>query len=272
MKKQAKQILKRVGLLNVALHTYHNLRAARPAVVLRELPLRLRGAPDGHPLPPPELIFDVIGSRWSAIYLDSGARIVRDMQELLEEVGHPLQLFESILDFGCGSGRLIRQVHHHPDAALFGTDYNPRLIQWCRENLPFAFFSTNVLRPPLPFDDALFDFVYARSVFTHLTEELQCDWLTELHRLIRPGGILYFTTHGARLIDGLTGRDREAFYANELVATFEEAEGENLCSVYQSPMHVAEHLTDGFELLLSVEGRPREHLYQDVHLLRRVGD
>ena len=272
MKMQAKQLLQRVGLLDVALRSYHNLKVATPAIVWQEIPLRLRGAPDGHPLPPPDLIFEVIGSRWSAVYLESGARIVADMQEFLEGVGRPLQGFESILDFGCGSGRLIRHVHQYTDAALFGTDYNPRLIEWCRSNLPFGFFSTNLPRPPLGFDAQSFDYIYARSVFTHLTEERQNEWLMEFHRLLKPGGILYFTTHGTRLIAGLSERQREAFFANELVATFTEVEGENLCAVYQTPDHVAQHLTDGYELLISVEGRNREHLYQDVHLLRKTGD
>ena len=41
-------------------------------------------------------------------------------------------------------------------------------------------FERNALAPPLAFDDESFDLVYALSVFTHLTAELQLAWRDEL--------------------------------------------------------------------------------------------
>jgi Methyltransferase domain. len=82
-------------------------------------------------------------------------------------------------------------------AKVYGTDYNRKLIDWCRQCLPFAEFETNELSPPLAYRDAQFDFIYAFSVFTHLTESLQQGWLAELSRVLKPGGHLFLTTQGA---------------------------------------------------------------------------
>ena len=53
--------------------------------------------------------------------------------------------------------------------------------------------------PPSQFADASFDIACAVSVFTHFDESTQNAWLAELHRLIRPGGLLVASTHAADL-------------------------------------------------------------------------
>ncbi len=39
-------------------------------------------------------------------------------------------------------------------------------------------------------------FVYSVSVFTHLDERGQFDWLAEVRRVLRPGGVALLTVHG----------------------------------------------------------------------------
>ena len=269
MKQQAKKWLQGAGLLAPSRRLYRNLRTADVQTLRREIRFRRHGLPDGLPLPPPSLIFDVIGSRWTAVYYDSGALITSDLQTQLEQVGRPLQGFSAILDFGCGCGRMIRHVHGRTHARLYGSDYNPRLVAWCQAHLPFGAFRANRLHPPLSFEAGAFDLVYARSVFTHLTSDLQRAWVQEFRRVLQPGGVLCFTTHGALLAANLDVSQRAAFDRGAFVATFPEAEGKNRCSVYESPAFVAEHLTDGFKVLGVVEGRDQEHLRQDLHLLEK---
>src|SRR5690606_34568757 len=131
-----------------------------------------KGAPDGLPLPHGRLVFDVIASHWKAVYFDSGREIVDDMAAILKASSLDPAGFGTVLDFGCGCGRLIRHVGAHTNAALYGTDYNPDLIAWCRQHLPLAVFDTNDAHPPLRYEDSSFDFVYARSIFTHFPENL----------------------------------------------------------------------------------------------------
>jgi SAM-dependent methyltransferase len=192
------------------------------------------------------------------------------MDAVLRKNDRPLSSFGRILDFGCGCGRLIRHLPAHTGAELSGSDYNPALIEWCRDNLPFATFETNGLAPPLAFPDASFDFIYARSVFTHLPEDLQHLWIRELHRVLAPGGTLYLTMHGRPLARGLDETQRARFEAGELVVTFATLAGDNLCSTYATRAFVERELLDGFTLAGFIEGRDAEHLRQDVYLLQKV--
>ena len=48
----------------------------------------------------------------------------------------------------------------------------------------------------LPFEDESFDLVYSVSVFSHLDEALGDQWLRELRRVLRAGGVALLTVHG----------------------------------------------------------------------------
>lgn len=112
-----------------------------------------------------------------------------------------------ILDFGCGSGRLLR--HLLPEAErceIHGCDIHEPSIEWIQRNLvPPMHVFVNGETPPLPFPDEHFDLISAISVFTHLTAHW-ADWLLELHRLLAPDG---------RLVATFLGEGMSASIANE---------------------------------------------------------
>jgi SAM-dependent methyltransferase len=131
-------------------------------------------------------------------FLEAGRLCAEEIRRSLKLTGKELYAFRDVLDFGCGCGRVLRYFHDHPPSCrLYGADIDHSAIAWCRANLPFASFSVNDRLPPLPFPNAAFDLVYAFSVFTHLDENYQSLWLEELKRVMRPGGILLASTHGA---------------------------------------------------------------------------
>lgn len=112
----------------------------------------------------------------------------------------------SLLDFGCGAGRTIR--HFHDDASgarVVGCDIDRESIDWIGENLcpPLEVIHSGT-EPPLPFADGTFDFIWAISVFTHLTET-SAAWLLELHRLLKTGGLLMASYMGEENSEDLTG-------------------------------------------------------------------
>jgi SAM-dependent methyltransferase len=233
-------------------------------------------APDGLPLPTPELHFLVSGDREldSAAFWSVGGNCADLIAQSLGKHDIHLDECRAILDFGCGCGRTIRHFRALKKAQVYGTDYNPQLIDWCRRNLPFARFGVNRLHPPLAYGDGAFDVVYAFSVFTHLPEALQRSWLAELSRVLAPGGHLLMTTQGAAYADAfLPPHERDAFNAGRLVVLKPERAGTNECLVYHPATYVTGSLAEGLELRDVIPGKAidldRRLIAQDVYLLKK---
>jgi hypothetical protein len=47
----------------------------------------------------------------------------------------------SVLDWGCGCGRLTRHLGRYTEAAINGVDIDPYNVEWCSENLPGTTFT-----------------------------------------------------------------------------------------------------------------------------------
>jgi len=268
MKRLLKDLFYRIGLGPFAERLYFNLKTATPAVLWRELVIRVT-RPTELPVPPGRLIYDVIACRWADVYLRSGRLLADNLRETLSGLDALPDGDDRILDFGCGCGRLTRHLMTDYGAKVYGSDYNPNLLRWCRDHLVRGTFSLNDLAPPLPFEPEMFDLVIARSVFTHLTEDVQIEWVGEMARVIKPGGLFYFSMHGPQLAGGLDPNQRRLFDEGELVVTYTESEGANLCSSYAGPEFVRRRFLDHFSLIRYEPGRPVQHLRQDVYVLCR---
>jgi SAM-dependent methyltransferase len=181
----------------------------------------------------------------------------------------PLAGHESVLDFGCGCGRVTRYWATF-DGSVAGSDVNRKAIDWCRENLGFASFVHNGLAPGLDSDDSAFDLVYALSVFTHLTAELQLAWRDELRRVLRPGGHLLLSTHGRSYLPRLDTGEREQFERGELVVRWADIPGTNLCSAYHPERHLRETFAQGFTFLALEPEGARGNPTQDLVLLQKA--
>ena len=116
-----------------------------------------------------------------------------------------MQQGSAIFDFGCGCGRLTRYLGVTDYIRTFASDINPGLVEWCRANLSTVDTRLNGEKPPLPFDGAAFDCCYSLSIFTHLPEDLVKLWLDEIARVVRPGGLFAFTTHGELTLEIIGG-------------------------------------------------------------------
>jgi SAM-dependent methyltransferase len=120
--------------------------------------------------------------------------------------GFNLRTCGSILDFGCGSARIIRLYRYMSGVHLVGTDANAECISWCREHVAGCEFHTNDLEPPLEFASGNnFDLIISLSVFTHIPLEQQTRWLQEMKRVLKPNGFLLCTVVGTPHIDAQLG-------------------------------------------------------------------
>jgi SAM-dependent methyltransferase len=225
-------------------------------------------APDGLPLPPPDLRVLVAGNVDIAVFLERGQLAEESIREALVRAGAPLGPHQAILDFGCGCGRVLRRWRGL-NARVCGTDYSGAAVRWCRRNLPFVEVSVNALQPPLNYGDASFDVIYALSVFTHLPVETQIAWRDELRRVLRPGGHLLLTLHGDAYIAQLKPEERSVYKAGGCVVRWPKAAGANLCSAFHSPQFVRDRIAEGWELVEHVPSDESGHFGQDLVVLRK---
>jgi SAM-dependent methyltransferase len=111
--------------------------------------------------------------------------------------GLELSAGQRVLDFGCSSARHLRVLQAwRPAVSWLGCDPNARAIAWDREHLPGIEFFVSPLEPPLELEAGSLDGAFAISVWSHFAEAAAIRWLEEMHRVIRPGGLLVFTTQG----------------------------------------------------------------------------
>ena len=254
MKRRILRLLDSLGLVGPAFRAYERLVALRPA---RRLVV------EGPPLPPRRLMVRVAGTGDADWFLRSGRA---GFDAIAAHA--PLAELQAVLDFGCGCGRVTRWWRDF-NGRVAGSDVSGPAIEWCRANLPFARFEKNALEPPLVFEDESFDLVYALSVFTHLTAELQLAWRDELRRLLRPGGRLLLTTHGRSYVPRLSDAERARFESGELVVRWADVAGTNLCSAYHPEPYLRDTFADGFAFLeLEAEGA-RGNPTQDLVVLRK---
>lgn len=94
------------------------------------------------------------------------------------------------LDFGCGNGGLVRYCAQNRDMHVFGHEQG-----WIKEKaasygIPFLDSAQ------LDALEGTFDVVTAIEVIEHVTDPL--DVLGRIRRLLRPGGLFFFTTGNAK--------------------------------------------------------------------------
>jgi SAM-dependent methyltransferase len=268
------------GLRRRLLDLGDQFHLARPAVRAYELLLatksgvgaRGRREVGGLPLPPARLRAQA-GPRHAdaGYFLSSGSHHADLIRDLVREGGTELEDLDALLDWGCGCGRILRRWSHLSGTRVHGCDINPKMVEWCNGNLPFAEVSLNDLSPPLPYPDSSFGLVYALSVMTHLPEDMQHAWVAECLRVLKPEGYLLFSTLGEYYLslERLTESERQSFRNGNVVVLYERSAGTSLCSAYHPPEYV--HRTLGADFELVTFRRATDDGRHDMHLFRKPG-
>lgn len=161
-------------------------------------------------------------SRWGADKRYDFNQLQR-FEAVLNRSQLSLKQFRSILEFGCGYGRLTRHLFSFvPRARISGCDISAQDILWCRKKYPEGQFVTHSPRPPFSFADEEFDLIYSYSVFTHLSEENHLNWLKELSRVLKPGGVMLHTVHSPLCLERIQRFSPERLANYGLGGTLEE--------------------------------------------------
>lgn len=118
----------------------------------------------------------------------------------------------SILEVGCGCGRLVRALAGHVATGSYdGFDVSAEMIAWCQRSLqahlpnvrftwvdayspdqnPAGLIKSKALAFPYP--DGQFDTAIVSSVFTHMMPDEIEHYIAELARVLKPEGCCFVT-------------------------------------------------------------------------------
>lgn len=192
-------------------------------------------SPAGSPGYLPALRFRVLTPLFDS-FVRVGTREETFKAALIEQAG--FRAGQRVLDLGAGTGTLaIMAKRREPNSEVVGLDADPDILRLARRKAAEARVEVHFdegLATDLPYGDASFDRILSTLFFHHLTSADKRAALTEIVRVLRPGGELHIGDYTraagplqnllslqVRLFDGLE-RTRENF-AGELPQLLREA-------------------------------------------------
>ncbi len=123
----------------------------------------------------------------------------------------------NIYSVGISTGGVaeIRMAAADPKRRIIGTTIDEEGIVFARQNIAKSGYGQQIeakiedITRPLPYQDGYFDYVYARLVLHYLPERGLVDALSELYRVLKPGGKLFVVVRSTKCPDAL--RDGNSF-------------------------------------------------------------
>lgn len=144
-----------------------------------------------------------------------------------------------VLDVGFGGGLLLELAHRHGVRTLAGVDPSEAAVAWLR--MRRESFAGSELRlevggvEALPVADASFD-VVATSNTVYFWPDLARAF-SELHRVLRPGGVLTVGFSSAAKLRSFGGITRHGFHFHENGELVDAASAAGFASVRLSELH-----------------------------------
>jgi SAM-dependent methyltransferase len=226
-------------------------------------------------------------------FLSAGDEFVVHFQRL-----GGLQASSSVLDIGCGVGRMAIPLTEVLDssARYVGFDVHREMIRWCQRQLTprhpnFTFHIADVANAAynptgtqrasdyrFPCETGTIDFAFATSVFTHLPADASRRYIAETARVLRRGGrclltFFLFDEQTRALVDA--GRADRTFAFDQGEHRSEDRRYPELAVAYEETWVRDELDANGLRLEQPIHwgswsGRDEHLSYQDIVVAERI--
>lgn len=148
-------------------------------------------------------------------YFRSGESMLRDLQRIAAEQGQPLRSDTSFLEFACGYGRFTRFLVTVIDPAqVTVSDIDRAAVEELMRTYGVKGF-VSAADPEAVTWNSQHDLIFVASLFSHLALDVWARWAERLMKMLKPGGLLIFSTHGQHALDKVPERDRQTLTTPE---------------------------------------------------------
>jgi SAM-dependent methyltransferase len=151
------------------------------------------------PTMPPDDIQDKWNSRHGKVLLEASLAFIKTLVTGYSELREKDLKSSTVLDYGCGWGRLIRLLYKYVSYEnLYGVDPWDTSIDLCKQyGIKANLAVCDYVPQELPFEQK-FDLIFAHSVFTHLSEKTAKTVLETLRKYVDDKGVLVITIRPKR--------------------------------------------------------------------------
>lgn len=222
-------------------------------------------------LPKDDIMYETFNLNYRK-YFEGGRKTAKEILSHFQKASKK-DYPDSILDWGCGPGRVIRHMPELLPSAtkVVGSDFNGETIEWCQQQIPNIEFVQNALMPPIQLKDESIEWVYCISVFTHLSRDAHHAWIQEIYRILQRGGYFLMTTQGDAFINKLTASEVKMYSDDQIVIRDGVEEGRRTFSAFHPPAYI-KALTRDFKVQKHIPGTgSKNQPQQDIWVLSKGG-
>ena len=221
--------------------------------------------------PPEPLLYEIGGQLDFERYRTSGLIASEFLVEHFRTIDPVAP--KAVLDWGCGVSCVCR---HMPDllpagTRVIGCDINGPMIEWGKAYIDGIEYLHSGLMPPLPIEDGVIRWIYALSVFTHLSMAAFDAWLKEMGRVLSSGGVFLFTTNSPSTGVDLLDEEAEEIQRVGFLVRGNISEGRKMYLAYHHPPALRLRIEElgGWDIVcFTASGMPFTN--QDVWILKKL--
>jgi trans-aconitate methyltransferase len=221
-------------------------------------------------LPPDTLLYET-GKLDYATYFQSGQEAAAEIESLCKLFS--ISPIQSILDWGCGVGRVTRHLPtYFPNANIVGADSNPDCIQWLQNNIPaIQWLQSNAADRGETLTES-YNLIIALSVLTHLPANEQTNWLKKLHNLLHPEGLVWLSTHGKAYLHQLTHQQKKQLSEQGIITLGADKKGNRQMRTYHTYPGMKLLFGRDWEIVMFYDGQKFPGILggQDAWLLKKL--
>jgi len=220
---------------------------------------------------PPDFLLYETGKLNFSHYHTSGKAAANEIHALDAIFGQsPIQ---SILDWGCGVGRVTRHLPaFFPGAKITGADSNPDCIQWLQNNIQEIQWILSNAADRGETLSGTYHLIIALSVLTHLPANEQANWLKKLHSLLHPEGLVWLSTHGKAYLHQLTHEQKKQLSEQGILTLGAYKKGSRQMRTYHTYAGMKQLVGRDWEIVMYYDGQKFPGILggQDAWLLKKL--